>query len=270
MKTTHRDEKRNGMGTGWILWCIAVLILSGNPLLSAADTTNVEKQIERPVHKAISIQQETNRSESAWRNEKQQQIALLESLEKEKTVLETEKATLIQNNAELNRRIRTKQQQLADMEQISSQILPYLYEVMAQLKTLQEQDAPFLVAERKNRIQNLETMLPDPDITVSEKFRKIMEALTVEAEYGKTIETYQETIPLPEGRTLVNIFRLGRVSLFYQTLDKQQCGVFNAAQAAWERLPDQYRNDIQVAIDIAAKRRPVELLDLPIGRITAK
>lgn len=247
-----------------------ILFSLGSPLSGFADKVDVENQIEKPVQKAILLQQETRKSESEWQKEKAKQIALFESLEKESKTLEAQKAELIKSNAALDTCISAKARQLSDMEQISREILPYLDQVLARLKQLYLSDIPFLKEERQKRIEMLETLMPDPEITVSEKFRKIMEALTVETEYGRTIEVYQETVSLEGEPTLVNIFRLGRVNLFYQTLDRQQCGFYNAAETSWKPLEDMYLKDIQAAMDIGAKRKPVELLCLPVGRIVVK
>jgi hypothetical protein len=69
---------------------------------------------------------------------------------------------------------------------------------------------------------------------------------------------------------LANIFRLGSISLFYQSLDQSECGFYNVADAKWQGLPATYNRDIAAAIDIGAKRQPVELLSLPLGRISVQ
>ena len=92
----------------------------------------------------------------------------------------------------------------------------------------------------------------------------------VEAEYGFTIETYQETITIEGQAMLVDIFRLGRISLFYQSLDRKRCGFYHTADGAWRDLAKGHNLAIQTAIDIAAKRRPIELLNLPVGRMVAQ
>ncbi len=63
----------------------------------------------------------------------------------------------------------------------------------------------------------------------------------------------------------MNIFRLGRVALFYQSLDKKQAGWFDREKRQWEPLPDKYAREISRALEIAEKKRTPELLDLPIG-----
>ena len=89
----------------------------------------------------------------------------------------------------------------------------------------------------------------------------------VEAEYGRTIEVYQDTIKVAGQPLLATIFRLGRIGLFYQTLDHSRSGMFDVASRRWIPLPSSVDNDLRTAIDIGAKRQPVELLSLPLGRM---
>ena len=128
-------------------------------------------------------------------------------------------------------------------------------------------DLPFQLAERRSRIEKLRKLRDDPEVTVSEKLRKVLEAMLVETEYGTTVEMYQQSIAVNGKETLVNIFRLGRVVLFYQTFDLKSCGFYNVATSQWDPLPQSYNREIAFAMDIGAKRRPVELLTLPVGRI---
>ena len=65
----------------------------------------------------------------------------------------------------------------------------------------------------------------------------------------------------------VNVFRLGRLSLFFQTPDNQRCGWYNPSEKRWQLLPDEYNQAVTAAIDIAEKRRSVRILNLPLGRI---
>ena len=92
----------------------------------------------------------------------------------------------------------------------------------------------------------------------------------MEAEYGNTIEVYQGRIILGGKEILVDIFRLGRISLFFQTLDKITTGTFDQAQNAWIVLPKKYNREISAAIEMGLKRRSVDLLNLPLGRIVRK
>jgi len=230
----------------------------------------VEKQIEAPVHRAVQLDQTTQAEQSQWRDEQEKKNRVLEDLEKQIKALAAQKQHQTDRQKILTARIEQKTQQLADIAQISAQISPFLDQLLGKIQVLFHQDLPFLQEERSRRLETLDALAHDPKVLVSERFRKIMEALMVEAEYGQTVEVYQQTIDLSGQDTLVNIFRLGRLSLFYQTLDKQQCGFFNIAEKDWNPLNTEHLKAIQAAVDMGSKRKPVEILDLPLGRIAAQ
>ena len=54
-----------------------------------------------------------------------------------------------------------------------------------------ELDLPFLPEERQTRIIQLQTLMERADVTLAEKYRRILEAYQVETEYGRTIEAYK-------------------------------------------------------------------------------
>ena len=54
-------------------------------------------------------------------------------------------------------------------------------------------DIPFLLDERMSRVKDLDDLIIRADVTTAEKFRKIFEAYQLEAEFGKTIESYHGT-----------------------------------------------------------------------------
>lgn len=230
----------------------------------------VAERVKKPVQKAIDLRQETQKAQEQWHEERQRLVDAFEHLQQEHEQLQEQKRHLEEVKASTQVRIAEKERQLTDIEQISVQIQPFLNELIARLRQEITDDMSFLSHERGQRLHRLDQLMTDPDVAISEKFRKITEALMVEAEYGRTIEVYQETIHADNRDILVNIFRLGRISLFYQTLDQEGCGFYNVAAGAWHPLPHSYNQTIQTAMDIGAKRRPVEMLSLPIGRMVVK
>lgn len=256
------------MNKGKIVIQVSLLLTMSWPYDALAG--NVKKEIEAPVHEAVEIEQKTQAREVKWRTEKEKKTLEFEALEKELAMVEQERNTEAARRTALISNISRKTEQLEDIAEIEGQMSPFLCDLLDKIKKLNARDLPFLQEERRKRIQALEELNADPQVPVSEKFRKLMEALLVETEYGTTIEVYQQTIPLSGEETLVNIFRLGRLRLFYQTLDKQQCGFFNPAQKVWEPLENTYLKTIQAAIYMGSKRKPVEILTLPLGRIVVQ
>lgn len=234
------------------------------------DTSDFSGKVKKPVREAIDTRQATQHAEEKWRDEKRKLVAVYEQLQQEQKQLQARKDQLEHQIAAAQERIALKEKQLEDIEQISTQITPFLQELAGRLRQLVSGDMPFLTAEREQRIARLTGLMEDPEVSVSEKFRKAMEALLVEAEYGSTIEVYQQTITVDNTPSLVNVFRLGRISLFYQTLDQKRCGFYDVAAAAWQPLPAAFNRSIQTAIEIGSKRRPVELLTLPLGRMAGR
>jgi Skp family chaperone for outer membrane proteins len=224
-------------------------------------------QITPPVKAAINTRQATQKAEAAWREERETLVARLTTLENEAVRLKGEQSERQTEIDAARTRLAAKQKQLADMEEISGRIEPFVAQLARALSQRLAEDPPFLDGERRQRLAALDALLADPDAAVSEKYRKTMEALLIEAEYGFTIETYRETISVDDQSLLVDIFRLGRLGLFFQSLDRSRCGFFNVATRSWQPLADHYNAALTTAIEIAAKRRSVEILHLPLGRM---
>jgi hypothetical protein len=235
-----------------------------------AEDSDFSREVKKPVREAIDTRQTTQKAQEKWRDERLKLAAVYEQLQEEKQRMQARKDRLQKEITAAKERIALKEKQLDDIEQISIQIDPFLQGLVGRLGQLVSGDMPFLMTEREQRISRLTHLMRDPEVMVSEKFRKAMEALLVEAEYGSTIEVYQQTIAVDGVLTLVNVFRLGRISLFYQTLDQKRCGFYDVAAAGWRPLPDAFNRSIQTAIEIGAKRRPVELLTLPLGRMASR
>jgi hypothetical protein len=100
---------------------------------------------------------------------------------------------------------------------------------------------------------------------VAEKFRKVMEAFQIENDYGRTIEAYEETLTLgDQGERLVDVLRVGRIGLYYQTPDGQVTGMWDQDAGQWVVLGNEYRNPIREGLRIAKKQVAPELLLLPV------
>jgi len=92
-----------------------------------------------------------------------------------------------------------------------------------------------------------------------------MEAYQVEMEYGRTIEAYRGTLESNGEKRTVNFFRLGRVALFYQTLDEQETGRWDKTTNNWAQLSSDYRLPVSKGLRIARKQAAPDLLLLPVN-----
>lgn len=235
-----------------------------------AEDGNTGKKVRSTVEESMETRRQTQQEREQWQEEKQKLTERYDRLQERKRRLEKKQELLEEKKAAAEKRISDKEKKLADIQQIAKDIEPFVMQTADRLEELVETDLPFLEAEREKRLTRIRELTADPGKSISEKYHRVMEALLVEAEYGNTIEAYERNIEV-DGRSLrANIFRLGRINLFYQTRDQEECGWFNAAENRWEKLPAKYNRDIAGAIDIAAQRQPAELLTLPLGRLVVK
>ena len=232
-----------------------------------ASGTELSRTVEQPVAESITIRQTLQQDEEQWRADRQVMLARYEHLQQQLELVQARRQRLEQQNTATRERIDGKLRELREIEKIQTDIDPLIEALAEDLERLVDTDLPFLAEERTLRLERLTQLLHDPEIDVSERFRKTMEALLIEAEYGSTIETYQQTIRADGREILVNIFRLGRIALFYQHLDGSASGMYNVADSAWQPLPQSHNRALQSALEIAAKQKPVEITTLPLGRL---
>jgi hypothetical protein len=125
-------------------------------------------------------------------------------------------------------------------------------------------DTPFRLEERQNRIDVVRSSLAKPKVTASEQVRQVLEAYNIEAEYGRKIDTYPQTISINNNDLEVNILVVGRVGMFYQTKDERSSGRWNNEIGEWEDLPSSYTKPIRDGIRMAKKLTPVDMLLMPV------
>ena len=102
------------------------------------------------------------------------------------------------------------------------------------------------------------------DVAVAEKYRRVLEAYQVELDYSRTLETYREELE-SDGRTVtVDILRLGRIGLYYQSLDGREAAYWNRAQRSWSPMKTSEKLAVRRALRIANQQAAPELLKLPI------
>jgi hypothetical protein len=224
-------------------------------------------RVKKKIDAATKIRKETQEKEDKWASQKSELLAeyrflkpRLEQLKKQKE--KTEKVLKLQRA-----RVAELERKLTESAKVREELHSHLDRWVTKLENYVARDLPFLSDERNKRLFSLREMMADPDTETAEKLRRVMEALQVETEYGSTVEVYQDTIELGGQSTLVNIFRLGRLSLFYQTPDRKEVGHYNSASGTWEPLPSKYRHAIDMAVEMGNRQRPIELIKLPIGRI---
>ena len=174
-------------------------------------------------------------------------------------------------NQQLERQIQSQNQEMQQLAQsiddvtlIERQITPLMLRMIDGLEQFVELDMPFLLEERRNRVETLREMMDRADVAVSEKFSQILQAYQIENEYGRSIESYGDTITVDGSPRRVDIFKMGRIVLVYQSPDGELTGFYNPITSQWEELDDSYDTQVRNAIRMANQQLSVDLLTLPV------
>jgi len=162
-------------------------------------------------------------------------------------------------NGEMN----AMQQQLVEVETTSREVAPLMERMLATLAQFVALDVPFLLEERRDRVAKLTQMMDRADVTISEKFRRIVEAYQVEMDYGRTIEAYEAKLGDAADARTVQFLRVGRAALLYQTLDGRETGYWDVHEKTWV-VDNDYGHSFKEGIAVARKTRAPEMLILPV------
>lgn len=163
-----------------------------------------------------------------------------------------------------------KREILVSIEQskgLEPQVAPLLNKMLSALEQFVQADLPFHQDSRLESIGRLKSLMVAPEASTSDRFRNIMDIYTVETEYGNSYEAYKATLDVAgNGEEIeVDMLRIGRVALFYQTRDQKVSGMWDSENKAWKTLPSGTNRNVRTAIKVAAKTVAPELLSLPIS-----
>jgi len=223
--------------------------------------------VKKPVGNSIDVRRSTQQAADRWAQERKQLAARYDRLVRERDERARERDRLRKAVETRKAAAVSLERQLAETERIIGGIQPFLERTYQRLSEQVHSDLPFLLTERRNRLSRLQEILNDGRVPDSEKFRKTMEALLVEAEYGNTVEVYRQPIDLNGRDVLTDVFRLGRISLFFLKLDGTEAGFFDPSSKTWRALPPETHRAIAAAMEMGSRHRSVDLLPLPIGRL---
>ncbi len=146
---------------------------------------------------------------------------------------------------------------------INRQIFPLMEKMIDGLEQSVELDIPFLMAERRDRIADLKGIMERSDVSVAEKFRKVMEAYQIENDYGTSSEFYEDTLTIDGETRSFNMLRIGRIGLYFQSDDTKITGRWDNKEKAYVR-DDSARNEVRKGLRMARQLIAPELIVIPV------
>lgn len=161
--------------------------------------------------------------------------------------------------------IATLDASIASVESITREIPLLMEKMLVSIEQFIELDYPFQMEERKKRLQFARDAISNPDVSIAEKFRQVLVMYQTESTYGRTNETYPDIIEIDGVERDVNIVRIGRVALMYQTTDRRVTGAWDNSARQWVELPaGEYRTPVQRAIRVASNVDAPSIIALPV------
>ena len=147
---------------------------------------------------------------------------------------------------------------------IERQIVPLMLRMIAGLERFVEADIPFKKQERFARIERIKSYLNNANISAAERFRQVLDAYTIESDYGDSIDVYRETLSIDGESITANILQVGRAGLYYQTLDGARSGYWDKASKQWMSLEASHNEGISHAIRMTQGKESKGLMTLPL------
>jgi len=248
-----------------VLATLLLLWMTG-PAMAQSDQPKA-KDVAETVDDAVEIQQQTQQQQEEWSAQRSELLARYSEAKANVQYL-TDRVELERQKSEaLEERIAELRRRLDESKRLADSVQDTMNAVLVRLQEGVGSDLPFLPAERTGRLASLREEIARPDVPSAEKLRRLLESLQVEAGYGSTIEVYQDQIDLGGEPLFVDILRLGRLSLFWRTSDGKRVGEYDLGSGRWVELAGKYDRNIMLAMEMASRMRPVELIDLPLGRV---
>lgn len=231
----------------------------------ALPTENEPAPMQR-MTRAASLAVESQKKMESWLAEKD---TLLQAVRDDRHELDNlrylEKKYLFQIKKEQNI-LSELEKERQETERMLMELEPELAARVDALADSIDADLPFLRQERRERVAMLRESLMDHRLGLDVKLQRVLEAHLIEAGYGRSVEALIRSINLKGEATTVHIFRLGRLGLYYLTMDNTEAGHWSRDKAAWVSLPSSMISTLNTAMNIARRRQAAELVELPVGR----
>lgn len=150
--------------------------------------------------------------------------------------------------------------QLAEIDRAERELLPLMLRMVDTLEQFVKEDLPFLQTERKERVASLKRLMADPEAGIAEKYRRILEAYQIEADYGRSLGAERSEV---DGH-VVDVLRIGRTQLYSLGLDGKDGRYWDADKGKWEELERRYLASVKKGLKIAHETTAADLLILPV------
>lgn len=160
-------------------------------------------------------------------------------------------------------------EEVENIKDTTRKITPLMAKMKDSLTEFVTYDLPFFKDERAKRMKDLKELFVTSGVSVSEKYRKVLEAYLIESEYGQTLESYKDSVEIDGNKVSADFLKVGRIGLYYLTKDGKKGGIWNLQKQGWEELDSSQRVLVGKAVKMALKQASPSLLTVPVIKSTS-
>lgn len=150
--------------------------------------------------------------------------------------------------------------QIDAMQRTEAELMPLMLRMLDAFDALIARDLPFLETEREERLAQVSSLMSDPDASLAQKYRRLLEAYQIEIDYGQGLDAERGQI----GERTVDILRVGRLALYGLTLDGREAFRWDREAGDWQVADAGLRRTIRQGLRMARDTAPIALLRLPV------
>lgn len=199
--------------------------------------------------------------------------SLQEQFDQANTALEA----MILTNTQLRDRIARQEQLIIEMaasieyaaqlaDDANSPLNGLIDQMMTNIEEFVESDLPFELDARRAQVERIRGLVNNPLAPVGQKLSMLISLYQAEGAYGRSLETYTETMEVNGVEQEVTLTRIGRIMLGYQTADRTTTAVWDKETDQWVELsPGEYRTSMTRAMNVASGSLNAEMLNIPIA-----
>jgi hypothetical protein len=170
-------------------------------------------------------------------------------------------ATLV---ADQQRQINSIQRQINGLEDTRKGTVPLMFRMIDALEQFVKADIPLRTERRLERVEKLRELMGRSDVQLSEQYRQILEAYSIEVDYGSVVDAFQGTLQLNGQEITVDFVHVGRLALMALSLDGNSGWVWNKETSSWEELPGSYLTSVSQFIKMARREATLEMDRVPL------
>jgi vacuolar-type H+-ATPase subunit I/STV1 len=260
MPMTQLKAKKR-LASVWLLLAIVCAIVFATPA-QAGESIGSSLAVEG---KTQAQSRKTQQRVDQLASETQRLLAEYQRISQQLDYQQSYAAEIEQKLLEQDDEIARLEQAIADIQITRLHLLPLLREMLDTLRAFIELDLPFEQQQRLAAADKLGELLSSSEVSIADKFRRVMELYQTENDYSYSLGTYREQISIEGKSYTVDILRVGRLALYYRSLDGEHVAMWSQDANAWQSVSEisAAARQINTAIRVAKEQQAPELLQLP-------